>query len=147
MAKRYARLVKEGLSSAEAMAVLKTEQVAGPRVSRAALMKMMGLGTSAYWSISFAFWFLVYMCFSLVFMMFVNLVALPSGYKLGMFRNVLGGVQFIFFLLFAQVNIAFAFLWSTLTSNLRTVQVLTIMWVVCTTTLIYILDIFLTNFI
>ena len=105
------------------------------------MMKMMGLGTSAYWSISFAFWFLVYMCFSLVFMMFVNLVALPSGYKLGMFRNVLGGVQFIFFLLFAQVNIAFAFLWSTLTSNLRTVQVLTIMWVVCTTTLIYILDI------
>merc|ERR1719352_1369137 len=104
------------------------------------MMRMMGLGTSAYWSITFAFWFLVYIVFALVFMMLVNLVALPSGYKIGMFANVLPGVQFIFFMLYATVTISFAFLWANLTTRLRTAQVSTILWVVMTTVLPFILD-------
>ena len=104
------------------------------------MMRMMGLGTSAYWSITFAFWFLLYIVFALVFMMLVNLVALPSGYKIGMFANVLPGVQFIFFMLYVTVTISFAFLWANLTTRLRTAQVSTILWVVMTTVLPFILD-------
>ena len=104
------------------------------------MMRMMGLGTSAYWSITFAFWFLFYIVFALVFMMVVNLVTIPSGYKIGMFVNVLPGVQFIFFMFYVTATISFAFLWATLTSRLRTAQVSTILWVVMTTVLPFILD-------
>jgi hypothetical protein len=88
------------------------------------MMRMMGLGDAAYWSITFLFWFLLYFGFSLVFMLFVNAVALPSsGYRLGMFANVLGGVQFVFLLLYATTTISFAFLWGTLIGSVRTAQV------------------------
>ena len=88
------------------------------------MMKMMGLGNAAYWSINFLFWILLYLGFSLIFMLLVNLVALPSsGYRLGMFVNVLGGVQFVFLLLYATTTISFAFLWGTLIGSVRTAQV------------------------
>lgn len=90
------------------------------------MMRMMGLGTTAYWTVTFAFWILLYLGFSLVFMLVVNLVALPSsGYRLGMFINVLGGVQFVFLLLYATTTISFAFLWGTLIGSVRTAQVST----------------------
>merc|ERR1719409_1097867 len=101
----------------------------------------MGLGTTAYWTVTFVFWILLYLGFSLVFMLVVNLVALPSsGYRLGMFINVLGGVQFVFLLLYATTTISFAFLWGTLIGSVRTAQVSTILWLVLTTTLPFILD-------
>ena len=49
------------------------------------MMRMMGLGTTAYWVINYIFWFLMYATFSIIFVFFGSIVKLPSGYQLGLF--------------------------------------------------------------
>ena len=49
------------------------------------MMRMMGLGTSAYWAINYTFWVIMYTVFTFIFIILGNNIALPSGYKLGLF--------------------------------------------------------------
>ena len=49
------------------------------------MMRMMGLGTSAYWAINYTFWIIMYTMFTFIFIILGNNIALPSGYKLGLF--------------------------------------------------------------
>ena len=95
------------------------------------MMKMMGLGTSAYWLISYVFWFAIAFVFAMVFMLLANVCSLhTSGYKIGMFQNVDAGIQFVFFLLYTLCLISFALLLSTLAHSVRSAQVGTILFVV-----------------
>jgi ABC-type multidrug transport system ATPase subunit len=87
------------------------------------MMKMQGLGTSAYWSISYIFWFSIMFSFSMVFFLLANVISTDSGYKIGMFQRVAPSVQFVFFLLFSMNVVSFCFLLSTLASSLRVAQV------------------------
>jgi hypothetical protein len=50
-------------------------------------MRMMGLGTSAYWVINYVFWFILYVLFTIIFVFIASVVSLPSGYKLGVFTR------------------------------------------------------------
>ena len=45
------------------------------------MMRMMGLGTTAYWTINYLFWCLVYAVFCFIFMSLASIVRLPSGYR------------------------------------------------------------------
>jgi hypothetical protein len=106
------------------------------------MMKMQGLGTSAYWSISYIFWFSIMFTFSMVFFLLANVISTDSGYKIGMFQRVAPSVQFVFresvlfigtqfsilytsmyFLLFSMNVVSFCFLLSTLASSTRVAQV------------------------
>jgi len=49
------------------------------------MMRMMGLGTSAYWAINYTFWVIMYTVFTFIFIILGNNISLPSGYKLGLF--------------------------------------------------------------
>jgi hypothetical protein len=49
------------------------------------MMRMMGLGTAAYWMINYTFWIMLYTIFSFIFIVLGNNVSLPSGYRLGLF--------------------------------------------------------------
>jgi hypothetical protein len=51
------------------------------------MMRMMGLGTSAYWVINYLFWFFLYLMFTIIFIFVGSVVSLPSGYKLGLFTR------------------------------------------------------------
>lgn len=51
------------------------------------MMRMMGLGTAAYWVINYLFWFLMYAAFTIIFVLLGSVVSLPSGYKLGIFTR------------------------------------------------------------
>jgi hypothetical protein len=51
------------------------------------MMRMMGLGTSAYWVINYIFWLILYTLFSVIFIFVGSVVSLPSGYKLGLFTR------------------------------------------------------------
>ena len=51
------------------------------------MMRMMGLGTSAYWVINYLFWFFLYLLFTIIFIFVGSVVSLPSGYKLGLFTR------------------------------------------------------------
>jgi hypothetical protein len=51
------------------------------------MMRMMGLGTAAYWAINYAFWLLVYVFFAVVFSVVAAFVRLPSGYRIGLFTQ------------------------------------------------------------
>jgi ABC-type multidrug transport system ATPase subunit len=95
------------------------------------MMKMMGLGTTAYWFISYVFWFVIMFVFAMVFMLLANVSSLhTTGYKIGMFQNVNCGVQFVFFLLYSMNLVSFAFFLSTLANSVRVAQVGTILFIV-----------------
>ncbi len=49
------------------------------------MMRMMGLGTPAYWTINYAFWTIIYIVFTLIFSGIAVAVRLPSGYRIGLF--------------------------------------------------------------
>ena len=51
------------------------------------MMRMMGLGTSAYWVINYLFWFILYVLFTVIFIILGSAITLPSGYKLGLFTR------------------------------------------------------------
>jgi TM2 domain-containing membrane protein YozV len=51
------------------------------------MMRMMGLGTVAYWTINYLFWFVIYLIYTAIFVVLGSVVYLPSGYKLGMFTR------------------------------------------------------------
>ena len=94
------------------------------------MMKMMGLGTSAYWSISYVFWFCIMFVFSMAFMLLANVCASDTGYKIGMFQKISPGIQFVFFLCYSLNVISFAFFLSTLAQSVRVAQVGTILFIV-----------------
>lgn len=94
------------------------------------LMKMLGLGSFAYWVINYFFWLVVYILFSLVFFVFGSTVRLPSGYKIGIVATQKMDVLFVFTWLFINNTIAFAFLSATLFKTSRTAQVTATLWVV-----------------
>ncbi len=51
------------------------------------MMRMMGLGTAAYWAINYAFWVAVYVLFAVAFSAISVAVQLPSGYRIGLFTR------------------------------------------------------------
>ena len=113
------------------------------------MMRMMGLGTSAYWVINYIFWFLMYALFVIIFVFFGSVVSLPSGYKLGLFtrqeyRQFLSlaifrymvliltvcSIHFVFFFLFINQTIGFAILWASIIRYSRTAQIAATLWVI-----------------
>mmetsp|Transcript_29509 Transcript_29509/g.74204 ORF Transcript_29509/g.74204 Transcript_29509/m.74204 type:complete len:651 (+) Transcript_29509:1679-3631(+) len=78
------------------------------------MMKMHGLSDGVYWLVTFG-WYLI---LSIVY--FVLLIVFGSGIGLKFFTLNSYGVQFIFFFIFSLVQIAFAFLLSTLFQSPRT---------------------------
>ena len=94
------------------------------------MMKMMGLGTSAYWFISYVFWFVIMFTFSMFFMLLVNVCKSSNGYKIGMFQNVTVSIQFVFFLLYSLNIVSFAFFFSTVANSVRIAQVASILFIV-----------------
>ncbi|KAJ1474049.1 hypothetical protein T484DRAFT_1833900 [Baffinella frigidus] len=97
------------------------------------MMRMMGLGSAAYWIINYAFWLLMYSMYilfmvavasgvslpsahcvgySLYILFMASGVSLPSGYTIGLFTKTEASVHFVNFFLFANYVIALSFLWS-----------------------------------
>ena len=104
------------------------------KVSKARIMmRMMGLGSSAFWGITYAFWFMMYFSFSMLFLLISNTAETPSwfnsqgGYRIGMFANVNVGIQFLFYVLYSSASVSFAFLIVVFISNLRTAQVVSVL--------------------
>ena len=105
------------------------------------MMRMMGLSGTAFWSITYAFWLCIFWCFTSVFLLIVNVARLhTSGYRIGMFANVDGGVQVMFFLGYVLCTISFAFLWSTLIRTIRVAQVMAVLWIVVLVVLAFVFD-------
>jgi len=105
------------------------------------MMRMMGLGTSAFWSITYLFWCSIFGVFTFVFLIIVNFARLhTSGYRIGMFANVDGGVQVMFFLGYMLCTVSFAFLWGTLLRSIRVAQVSSVLWIITTIILSFVFD-------
>jgi len=94
------------------------------------MMRMMGLGTSAYWVINYIFWFLMYALFAIIFVFFGSVVSLPSGYKLGLFTRQQYRIHFVFFFLLINQTIGFAILWASIIRYSRTAQIAATLWVI-----------------
>jgi hypothetical protein len=94
------------------------------------MMRMMGLGTGAYWVINYVFWFLIYLIFCIVFVGIGYLLRLPSGYRIGIFTRQNFGIHVVFFFLFMNSTIAFAFLWATLIRYSRTASIASSLFVI-----------------
>ncbi len=63
------------------------EQVQEKEARIRVMMRMMGLGTAAYWAINYAFWVAVYVLFAVAFSAIAVAVQLPSGYRIGLFTR------------------------------------------------------------
>ncbi|GAB4824041.1 hypothetical protein N2152v2_011087 [Parachlorella kessleri] len=85
------------------------------------MMKMHGLGDAAYWAIQYA-WFLAFnFVYTWVF------IGFGSAINLSFFRRTEYSVQLVFYFLWNQCVVAFAFLLSTLFRSSRTAVVVTYM--------------------
>ena len=93
------------------------------------IMKMMGLGTGAYWIINYAFWIFVYSLFSLIFLAVASFVQLPSGYKVGIITRQSYSMHFVLFFLFINHTVSFAMLCATLFRSARVSQIFTTLWI------------------
>ncbi|PIA64028.1 hypothetical protein AQUCO_00201373v1 [Aquilegia coerulea] len=87
------------------------------------MMKMHGLGDGPYWIISYAYFF--FMSFTYV----LCLVVFGSAIGLKFFRMNDFSVQFVFYFVYINLQIAFAFLMATSFSNVKTVTVMGHMYV------------------
>jgi hypothetical protein len=94
------------------------------------MMRMMGLGTSAYWVINYVFWFLIYAVFCAIFVGLGYAGSLPSGYRIGIFTRQSAGIHFVFFFLFINSTVAFAFVWATLIRLSRTASISSSLFVI-----------------
>ena len=92
-------------------------------------MRMMGLGNAPYWFINYIFWFIIYALFIFMLLLVASLARLPSGYTIGLFTKQEPSVHFVFFLLFFNNTIAFAFLWTTLLRSARTSSIAATLYV------------------
>lgn len=87
------------------------------------IMKMHGLGDRAYWSIQYVWFFLINFVYSWVLIGFGSLI------DLAFFRLTQYSFQFVFYLLWVNCLIAFAFLLSTLFRSTRTAVVVAFLYV------------------
>lgn len=67
------------------------------------MMRMMGLGSVAYWVINYLFWFLIYVIFTSIFVLLGSVGRLPSGYTIGIFTKQDYGSVVRFLLVFSFV--------------------------------------------
>jgi len=101
------------------------------------MMRMMGLSSTAYWVINYCFWFVVYVLFVIIFLLLASIIQLPSGYTLGMITKQDYSVHLIFFFLFVNHTISFAFLWATLIRVARNASVSAVLWVLSMSLIAY----------
>ncbi|KXZ51666.1 hypothetical protein GPECTOR_11g119 [Gonium pectorale] len=90
------------------------------------MMKMHGLGDGAYWLITYLWNLLLYVVYMIIFIVF------GAGVGLEIFRRTNMGVQIIFYFLFGNCMIAFAFMLSSLFSSSRTSTVVAFIYVFAT---------------
>jgi len=101
------------------------------------MMRMMGLGTSAYWVINYLFWFLIYAGFTFVFVLVACVVRLPSGYSLGLLTKHQNSIHFVFFLVFILQTLSFALLWSSVVRSSKAAQIGSTLWVLAMSVIAY----------
>ena len=94
------------------------------------MMRMMGLGTTAYWLINYIFWFVMYFFFTFIFVLLGSVLQLPSGYTIGIFTRQDYSIHFIFFFLFINNTVSFAFLLSTIIKASRTASISSVLFVI-----------------
>ena len=87
------------------------------------MMKMHGLGDSAYWIIQYSWFLFIYCCYILI------LLIVGSAINLKFFRLTNYGLQIIFFFVWGNCLIAFAFLASVFFTNAKTANVVAFLWV------------------
>lgn len=87
------------------------------------MMKMHGLGDSAYWIIQYSWFLFIYCCYILI------LLIVGSAINLQFFRLTNYGLQIIFFFVWGNCLIAFAFLASVFFTNAKTANVVAFLWV------------------
>ncbi|CAI5527519.1 unnamed protein product [Closterium sp. Naga37s-1] len=87
------------------------------------MMKMHGLGDSAYWLISYAYFFLLSFIYILFFVLFGSLIGLKF------FRINNYGLQFIFYFVFGNWQIGFAILVATFFKFTKTASVVAYLYV------------------
>ena len=87
------------------------------------MMKMHGLGDSAYWIIQYTWFLFIYCCYIAI------LLLVGSAINLQFFRLTNYGLQIIFFFVWGNCLIAFAFLASIFFTNAKTANVVAFLWV------------------
>lgn len=87
------------------------------------MMKMHGLGDSAYWIIQYSWFLFIYCCYIAI------LLLVGSAINLKFFRLTNYGLQIIFFFVWGNCLIAFAFLASVFLTNAKTANVVAFLWV------------------
>ncbi|CAD7696332.1 unnamed protein product [Ostreobium quekettii] len=87
------------------------------------MMKMHGLGDGAYWVVTYLYYLTMYIVYMAVF------IAIGSAANLAIFRLNDYGVQIVFYFLFGNVQIAFAFLLSSFFHSTLTAMVFSFLWV------------------
>ena len=87
------------------------------------MMKMHGLGDGAYWIIQYSWFLFIYCCYILI------LLIVGSAINLKFFRLTNYGLQIIFFFVWGNCLIAFAFLASVFFTNAKTANVVAFLWV------------------
>ncbi|KAL0046688.1 hypothetical protein WJX82_007270 [Trebouxia sp. C0006] len=87
------------------------------------MMKMHGLGDSAYWIIQYTWFLFIYCCYIAI------LLIVGSAINLKFFRLTNYGLQIIFFFVWGNCLIAFAFLASIFFTNAKTANVVAFLWV------------------
>lgn len=93
------------------------------------MMRMMGLGTRAYWTINYIFWVAVYSLFSIIFIGAASVVQLPSGYKPGIITRQNYSIHFVLLFLFVNHTVSFAILCAALFRSARVSQIVTTLWI------------------
>lgn len=87
------------------------------------MMKMHGLGDSAYWIIQYTWFLFIYCCYIAI------LLLVGSAINLKFFRLTNYGLQIIFFFVWGNCLIAFAFLASVFFTSAKTANVVAFLWV------------------
>ncbi|KAG2490617.1 hypothetical protein HYH03_011009 [Edaphochlamys debaryana] len=90
------------------------------------MMKMHGLGDGAYWLITYLWYLMLYVLYMAIFLIF------GAGVGLDIFRKTSIGIQIVFYLIFGNNMIAFAFMLSSLFSSSRTSTVVAFIYVFAT---------------
>ncbi|GFR42637.1 hypothetical protein Agub_g3573 [Astrephomene gubernaculifera] len=90
------------------------------------MMKMHGLGDGAYWLVTYLWFLALYVAYMIIFIVF------GAGVGLEIFRRTSMGIQIIFYFLFGNCMIAFAFLLSSLFTSSRTATVVAFIYVFAT---------------
>lgn len=87
------------------------------------MMKMHGLGDTVYWLVTYAWYLLLYCVYIIIFILF------GAAVQLSVFRKTSIGIQIIFYFLFGNCMIAFAFMLSSLFTSARTAVVVAFLYV------------------